>query len=79
MNVDTDMQYAYTRAIASHVFESYDGALRVDGRTGNKKTFDPRVWGRKGEEAVAGRVTQACRDLRSAGGSILGTPTLVRS
>jgi fructose-bisphosphate aldolase class II len=71
MNVDTDMQYAYTRAIAGHMLENYDGVLRVDGGTGNKKTFDPRVWGKKGEQSMAARVAQACDDLRSAGKSLL--------
>jgi len=31
MNVDTDMQYAFTRAVASHVFKNYDGVLKFDG------------------------------------------------
>jgi fructose-bisphosphate aldolase, class II len=70
LNVDTDMQYAYSRAIAGHMFENYDGVLKVDGGTGDKKAFDPRVWGRKGEEAMAARVAQACENLHSAGRSL---------
>jgi fructose-bisphosphate aldolase, class II len=70
MNVDTDMQYAYTRAIAGHMFERYDTVLKVDGDTGDKKAYDPRVWGRKGEQAMAARVEQACHDLGSAGRSL---------
>jgi fructose-bisphosphate aldolase, class II len=70
MNVDTDMQYAYTRAIAGHMFEHYAGVLKVDGDTGDKKAYDPRVFGRKGEEAMAARVAQACHDLSSAGRSL---------
>jgi fructose/tagatose bisphosphate aldolase len=27
MNIDTDMQYALTRAIAGHFFKNYDGVL----------------------------------------------------
>ncbi len=77
MNVDTDMQYAYTRAIAGHMFENYDGVLRVDGGTGNKKTYDPRVWGKTGEASMAARVAMACKDLRSAGRSLLGSPAPV--
>ena len=72
MNVDTDMQYAYTRGIAGHMFEHYDGVLKVDGATGDKKAYDPRAWGRKGEASMAARVAQACEDLRSAGRSLLG-------
>ena len=37
MNVDTDMQYAFTRAIADHCFKNYDCVLKVDGDVGNKK------------------------------------------
>jgi fructose-bisphosphate aldolase class II len=71
MNVDTDTQYAYARGVAGHMFENYDGVLRVDGGVGNKKVFDPRVWGRKGEESMAARVAQACRELGSAERSVL--------
>jgi len=70
MNVDTDMQYAYTRPIAGHMLAAYDGVLKVDGALGDKKAYDPRVWGRKGEEAMAARVVQACNELGSAGKSI---------
>src|SRR5205823_11643374 len=42
MNVDTDMQYAFTRAVAGHMFKNYDGVLKVDGEVGNKKVYDPR-------------------------------------
>ena len=44
MNVDTDMQYTFTRAIADHCFKNYDGVLRVDGEVGNKKVYDPRSY-----------------------------------
>src|SRR5207244_3509813 len=56
MNVDTDTQYAYTRGIAGHMFKSYDGVLKVDGGVGDKKAYDPRVWGARGEESKAGRI-----------------------
>lgn len=67
MNIDTDTQYAYTRAVADHVFRNYDGVLKIDGEVGNKKAYDPRAHGRAGEQAMAARVTQACADLGSAG------------
>ena len=67
MNVDTDTQYAFTRAIADHVFRHYDGVLKVDGEVGTKRHYDPRSYGATAEEAMARRVTQACADLRSAG------------
>ena len=37
MNVDTDMQYAFTRAIADHCFRNYDGVLKVDGEVGQQE------------------------------------------
>jgi fructose-bisphosphate aldolase class II len=67
MNVDTDMQYAFTRAIADHCFKHYDGVLRVDGEVGNKKAYDPRSYLGLAEQAMADRVTRAATELRSAG------------
>ncbi len=67
MNVDTDTQYAFTRPIAAHMFTHYDGVLKVDGEVGDKKTYDPRSYGKAGEAAMATRVVQACEDLMSAG------------
>ncbi len=67
MNVDTDTQYAFTRPVADHMFRNYDGVLKVDGEVGNKKTYDPRSWGKAAETGMAARVVQACEDLRSTG------------
>jgi fructose-bisphosphate aldolase class II len=67
MNVDTDTQYAFTRPVAGHMFSNYDGVLKVDGDVGNKKAYDPRVWGKAAEQSMAERVVQACQDLMSAG------------
>ncbi len=67
MNVDTDTQYAFTRPIAGHMFKNYDGVLKVDSEVGNKKTYDPRSWGKAGEAGMGERVTHACEDLLSAG------------
>jgi fructose-bisphosphate aldolase, class II len=72
MNVDTDMQYAFTRAIAGHVLSHWDGVLRVDGGLGDKRAFDPRAWGRTAEAAMAARVARACDDVGSAGHSLWG-------
>ena len=49
MNIDTDTQYAFTRPVADHMFQNYDGVLKVDGEVGNKKTYDPRTWGKLAE------------------------------
>src|SRR6185295_4775112 len=59
MNVDTDMQYAFTRAIGDHCFKNYDGVLRVDGEVGNKKAYDPRSYLAAAEKAMAARVVRA--------------------
>ncbi len=67
MNVDTDTQYAFTRSVADHMLRHYDGVLKVDGEVGSKKLYDPRVWGKAAEAAMAARVVVACEDLRSAG------------
>ncbi len=70
MNVDTDTQYAFTRPVAGHMFDNYDGVLKVDGEVGNKKAYDPRAWGKAGEAGMTARVVEACENLRSAGASI---------
>ncbi|MFD8571361.1 class II fructose-bisphosphate aldolase [Streptomyces sp. NPDC057694] len=67
MNLDTDTQYAFTRPIAGHMFSNYDGVLKVDGEVGNKKTYDPRVWGKKAEAGMTARIVEACESLRSTG------------
>jgi fructose-bisphosphate aldolase class II len=58
INVDTDMQYAFTRAVADY--------LRAND-VEDKAHFDPRSWGRAGEAAMASTVTERCAVLRSAG------------
>jgi fructose-bisphosphate aldolase class II len=67
MNIDTDTQYAFTRPIVDHMFKNYDGVLKVDGEVGNKKTYDPRTYGKSAEAGMAARVVEACTDLRSVG------------
>ncbi|CAL9461858.1 Fructose-bisphosphate aldolase [Streptomyces sp. enrichment culture] len=67
MNLDTDTQYAFTRPVADHMLRNYEGVLKVDGEVGDKKTYDPRSWGKLAEAGMAARVTQACGDLRSTG------------
>ncbi len=71
MNVDTDMQYAFTRAISDHFFKNYDGVLKVDGEVGNKKAYDPRTYLARAETALAERVKQTAHDLRSTGTTMM--------
>jgi fructose-bisphosphate aldolase class II len=70
MNIDTDTQYAFTRPVADHMFRKYDGVLKVDGEVGDKKAYDPRAWGKAGEEGMGKRVVEACQHLRSVGTSM---------
>ncbi|MFB9234810.1 class II fructose-bisphosphate aldolase [Plantactinospora siamensis] len=70
MNIDTDTQYAFTRPVADHMLRNYDGVLKVDGEVGNKKMYDPRVWGKAAEAGMAARVVEACEALRSTGTKI---------
>ncbi len=67
MNIDTDTQYAFTRAIVDHVFKNYDGVLKVDGDVGRKKAYDPRTYMALAELSMAERVKKAAEDLMSAG------------
>ena len=67
MNIDTDTQYAFTRPIVDHMFNNYDGVLKIDGEVGNKKQYDPRTYGKLAEAGMAARVTKGCEDLRSVG------------
>jgi fructose-bisphosphate aldolase, class II len=70
VNLDSEAQYAFTRAAAGHMFAHYDGVLAVDGGVGDKRAYDPRAWGSEAEGAMAARVAQACEQLGSAGRSI---------
>jgi fructose-bisphosphate aldolase class II len=67
MNIDTDTQYAFTRAIVTHMMKNYDGVLKVDGEVGNKKAYDPRSYLALAEASMAERVKQAVNDLRGTG------------
>jgi len=70
MNIDTDTQYAYTRPVADYMLKNYDGVIKVDGEIGDKKTYDPRAWGKIAESGMAARVVEACQQLGSAGKKI---------
>jgi fructose-bisphosphate aldolase class II len=71
VNLDSEAQYAFTRAAAGHMFAHYDGVLAVDGGVGDKRAYDPRAWGAAAEAGMAARVTKACEVLGSAGRSVL--------
>jgi fructose-bisphosphate aldolase, class II len=67
MNIDTDTQYTFTRPIANHMLQHYDGVLKIDGEMGDKKYYDPRTYLALAETAMAERVKQAVNDLRGVG------------
>ncbi len=71
MNIDTDTQYAFTRAVADHMLKNYDGVLKVDGEVGNKKQYDPRSYLALAEASMAERVKAAVAALRGGNTSIL--------
>jgi fructose-bisphosphate aldolase, class II len=66
MNVDTDMQYVFTRAVSEHL--AGEASARPDAGGGvDKALYDPRSWGRRAELAMARRVVEASEMLGSAG------------
>jgi fructose-bisphosphate aldolase class II len=67
MNVDTDTQYAFTRPVVDHMLRNYSGVLKVDGDVGDKKTYDPRAWGKAAEAGMSARVIEACSNLSATG------------
>ena len=73
MNIDTDTQYAFTRPIVTHICSNIEGVLKIDGEVGNKKTYDPRGYLKKGEASMAARLVRAAEDLCSNGKTIFGT------
>ena len=70
MNIDTDLQYAYTEGIRDYIIhkQAYvssqignpDGADQP-----NKKHYDPRKWLREGEQTFKARLQQAFEDLNN--------------
>lgn len=70
MNIDTDLQFAYTEGVRDYMTEKID-YLRTqignpDGADSpNKKFYDPRVWVRKGEDTFSARLVQAFEDLNN--------------
>jgi fructose-bisphosphate aldolase class II len=66
MNLDTDMQYAFTHAIEEHLEGMFRPGNVLNGGV-DKRVHDPRSWGRKAERAMAARVVHAAKVLGSAG------------
>ncbi|QIA06612.1 class II fructose-bisphosphate aldolase [Draconibacterium halophilum] len=70
MNIDTDTQWAYWDGVRAFEAANHDylqaqiGNPEGDEKP-NKKFYDPRVWLRKGEEAMIARLKVAFEDLNA--------------
>jgi fructose-bisphosphate aldolase class II len=71
VNLDSEAQYAFTRAAAEHVIAHRDGVMAPEPALADKRAYDPRAWGARAEAAMAERVARACKELGSAGRSIV--------
>ncbi len=70
MNIDTDLQFAYTEGIRDFMIQNVEYLKTQIGNPEgsdkpNKKFYDPRGWVRKGEETFSQRLTQAFEDLNN--------------
>ncbi|UMB62087.1 class II fructose-bisphosphate aldolase [Lutibacter sp. A80] len=68
MNIDTDLQFAFTEGIRDYMNDKIDYLRTQIGNPEgadqpNKKYYDPRGWLRKGEETFKARLIQAFKDL----------------
>jgi fructose/tagatose bisphosphate aldolase len=70
MILDSEAQYAYTRAVADYMFVNYASVVRADCGIEDEGVYDARTWGRSAERAMAARVAEACHELGSAGRSL---------
>lgn len=69
-NIDTDTQYAYTRAIVDHVRENADRLNSQVGHPGdptepNKNFYDPRGYNEKAEQSMTARILESYKWLNS--------------
>ena len=68
MNIDTDLQFAFTEGIRDYMNDKIDYLRTQIGNpegadAPNKKYYDPRGWLRKGELTFKARLTEAFKDL----------------
>ncbi|EMC98383.1 hypothetical protein BAUCODRAFT_32415 [Baudoinia panamericana UAMH 10762] len=71
VNLDTDLQYAYTEGIRDYMIGKKDYlSSQVGNPDGadkpNKKYYDPRVWVREGEKTMTKRIAEALKDFNAA-------------
>lgn len=70
MNIDTDLQFAYTEGVRDYMVNNIEYLRAQIGNPEgeekpNKKFYDPRVWVRKGEETFSARLVKAFEDLNN--------------
>ncbi len=70
MNIDTDLQFAYTEGIRDYMTSNIEYLKTQIGNPEgadkpNKKFYDPRGWVRKGEETFSKRLVIAFEDLNN--------------
>ena len=70
MNIDTDLQYAFTEGVRDYILEKKEYLLSQIGNpegldTPNKKYYDPRIWLREGESTLKSRLLKSFKDLNN--------------
>ncbi len=70
MNIDTDLQFAYTEGARDYILGKSGYLMTQIGNPEgddkpNKKFYDPRVWLRKAEETFGTRLEQSFKDLNN--------------
>jgi fructose-bisphosphate aldolase class II len=70
MNLDTDLQFAYTEGVRDYVVKNVEYLKTQIGNPEgdelpNKKYYDPRKWVREGELTFIARLEQSFRDLNN--------------
>lgn len=70
MNIDTDMQFAFTTGVRNYMAEKTDYLQTQIGNPEgddlpNKKYYDPRIWLREGEITFVERLKKAFEDLNN--------------
>jgi fructose-bisphosphate aldolase class II len=70
MNIDTDLQFAFTEGVRDYVEEKMEYLRTQIGNPEgeelpNKKYYDPRKWMREGELTFIKRLTQSFEDLNN--------------
>ena len=70
MNIDTDLQYAFTEGIRDYMIKKIDYLTTQIGNpegkeNPNKKYYDPRKWLRMGENTFKSRLEKAFKDLNN--------------